>query len=60
MWTFFVLLAGTGTGTRGGTPEGYREAETLRMTDRLSKVCQLLVLIIKWVLLINKNIMVLY
>ncbi|CAB3232884.1 unnamed protein product [Arctia plantaginis] len=23
--------------TRGGTPEGYREAETLRMTDRLSK-----------------------
>ncbi|XP_022836393.1 gamma-aminobutyric acid type B receptor subunit 2-like isoform X2 [Spodoptera litura] len=28
---------GTGTGTRGGTPEGYREAETLRMTDRLSK-----------------------
>ncbi|KAH9637810.1 hypothetical protein HF086_017588 [Spodoptera exigua] len=28
---------GTGTSTRGGTPEGYREAETLRMTDRLSK-----------------------
>ncbi|XP_060807442.1 gamma-aminobutyric acid type B receptor subunit 2 [Amyelois transitella] len=24
-------------GTRGGTPEGYREAETLRMTDRLAK-----------------------
>ncbi|XP_063370151.1 gamma-aminobutyric acid type B receptor subunit 2 [Cydia amplana] len=23
--------------TRGGTPEGYREAETLRMTDRLAK-----------------------
>lgn len=23
--------------TRGGTPEGYREAETLRMTDKLSK-----------------------
>ncbi|XP_026733435.1 gamma-aminobutyric acid type B receptor subunit 2 [Trichoplusia ni] len=32
-----INYAGTGTGTRGGTPEGYREAETLRMTDRLSK-----------------------
>ncbi|XP_049881941.1 gamma-aminobutyric acid type B receptor subunit 2 [Pectinophora gossypiella] len=31
-----INYAGTGT-TRGGTPEGYREAETLRMTDRLSK-----------------------
>ncbi|XP_052753586.1 LOW QUALITY PROTEIN: gamma-aminobutyric acid type B receptor subunit 2 [Galleria mellonella] len=29
-----INYAGT---TRGGTPEGYREAETLRMTDRLSK-----------------------
>ncbi|KAL0859671.1 hypothetical protein ABMA27_010790 [Loxostege sticticalis] len=29
-----INYAGT---TRGGTPEGYREAETLRMTDRLAK-----------------------
>ncbi|KAL4706640.1 hypothetical protein ACJJTC_005025 [Scirpophaga incertulas] len=29
-----INYAGT---ARGGTPEGYREAETLRMTDRLSK-----------------------
>ncbi|XP_026318221.1 gamma-aminobutyric acid type B receptor subunit 2 isoform X3 [Hyposmocoma kahamanoa] len=29
-----INYAGT---TRGGTPEGYREAETLKMTDKLSK-----------------------
>lgn len=27
-----------GTTARVGTPEGYRDADTLRMTDRLSKV----------------------
>lgn len=32
---FLSLSAGP---ARGNTPEGYREAETLRISDRLSKV----------------------
>lgn len=35
MTHWLLFLAGT---TRVGTPEGYREAETLKMTDKLSKV----------------------
>ncbi|XP_013148746.1 PREDICTED: gamma-aminobutyric acid type B receptor subunit 2 [Papilio polytes] len=34
LFNLFVILDGT---TRGGTPEGYRDSDTLKMSDRLSK-----------------------